>query len=172
MNQFVQIGKIRKNIGTKGYIKLDADEIFSDSLGASGHVFIKKNGSYIPFFIEEIFFNGNEWEILFEDFTDNPEMAKQFSGYAVWLREKDIKSIKYETHNRLLNLSGFSVLSAEDNSLIGSVLRIDEYPQQLIAVVETLNGEKLIPINDTFLVDLNENSRELWMNIPSGLLDI
>lgn len=77
-----------------------------------------------------------------------------------------------------VDLTGF-VVADEVGQEIGTVLRLEENPAHALLVVKragALDGndqdEVLIPLVDEFLVSVDEDSREIRVSLPEGLLDL
>jgi 16S rRNA processing protein RimM len=172
MHEMVQIGKVLKHFGTKGLIKVHIESMYESSFESSDHLFVKRQGSFVPLFIVEMRHNGLEWEILLEDLADNPEEAKKLNGLDVYLRNKNIHSDAHESKEKMLSLTDFRMIHAADKTEIGKISRVEIYPQQLIAMVQTSSGEKMIPLNESFLIDISETNKEVIVDLPEGLLDL
>ena len=53
-----------------------------------------------------------------------------------------------------------------------AILRTEEYPQQLMAVIDIAGREVLVPLNDQLITDIDKDAKIIRMQIPEGLLDL
>ena len=60
----------------------------------------------------------------------------------------------------------------KETDAVYEILRVEEYPQQLMAVVQPGDKEILIPLSDQLITSIDKPNRVLMMNIPEGLLDL
>jgi 16S rRNA processing protein RimM len=69
------------------------------------------------------------------------------------------------------DLEGFT---AHDEKLgeLGVILSVQEFPQQFVATVNYQNKEILFPLNEDFIVEIDEEEQLLYLDLPDGLLDV
>ncbi|MBK9253934.1 MAG: 16S rRNA processing protein RimM [Saprospiraceae bacterium] len=167
-SEFILVGKIRKPTGTSGYIKLEPNEDFISDLVQADYLFISQSGNFVPYFIEDVK-DKSSLLIKLED-VDNPEDALQLNLKEIYLKSEQINSVQHNEKSNLLSVIDFKVL---DNGIfLGTIESIEEYPQQLMAIVNTEKGQKLIPLVDEFILEMDEEQKELRMNLPDGLTEI
>ena len=65
----------------------------------------------------------------------------------------------------------YKIIDQETNAVY-EILRVEEYPQQLMAVVQLGDKEILIPLSDQLITSIDKVDKVLMMNIPEGLLDL
>lgn len=168
--KYLQIGYTTKSFGVKGELKAIINEsIDDDILYELDHLFLDYDGQYVPFFIEYM----EENAIKLED-VNTPEEANKLGNLAIYLSENqiDIDSFSSESIN-IAGLSGFKVILP--NGLeVGEVLRVEEYPSQMMMIVSQVNSEKeiMIPIVESWILEFNELNKIIKMDIPQGLLQI
>lgn len=75
--QFVKIGTILKPVGTSGELKVEIGDEFIEDFVASPHIFVKINGAYVPYFIENI--RENNYILFKMEEVDLPEAASRFT---------------------------------------------------------------------------------------------
>lgn len=168
--EYITVGKLNKSFGTKGEIKVVPLKAYASDLRAKDVWFISKGSEVIPYFVEYL----NEethFLVKFED-VNAPEIAKNITGCPIQLRAKDITIQNEDPENDLDKLVGFAVIA--ENSIIGTINEIEEYPQQLMAFVQLEDEEKqiMIPLSPDFIQFINIETREIEMVLPEGLLDI
>jgi len=70
-----------------------------------------------------------------------------------------------------LSFLGYELIDAKIGS-IGKVLDVQELPQQLMLTVSFQGEEKYIPLVDDFIDYISQENKEIWLNLPDGLLDL
>ena len=166
MENFVEIGQIKKPFGVKGVLRIRVEEQYLESLEAASVIFLPIGGSPVPYFIEWIN-HTKDIQLKLED-VDSPEAAKDLSNQPIYL-SADSKKVK--TVDPLSLLEDF-VLFDKEKTRIGSIREIVEYPQQLIAVVEYEGKEIMIPLAEQLIIEIDEENQKLVMELPEGILDL
>lgn len=166
MSQTV-VGKLNKAFGIKGYIKVVPQKPFISDLKKSDVWFIEKGNATIPYFVECIE-EVPHFLIKFED-IDSPEAAKNITGCQILLRDKDISIQTEEEESDLDKLVNFNV--ENDGVNIGKIIKIEEFPQQLMAFVENDNVEFMLPLTPEFITDINLDTKRLYVNLPVGFVE-
>lgn len=116
--------------------------------------------------------------LIWFDSIDNRTDAEKLEGHFCLVRTSLLPDGFADRHE--IDFTGFSVVN-EDGSLIGRVLGIEENPAHALLVVARANGgsssapekdEVLIPLVDEFLVAVEEETGEIRVSLPDGLLDL
>ncbi|NJN33618.1 MAG: hypothetical protein HC817_04545 [Saprospiraceae bacterium] len=55
---------------------------------------------------------------------------------------------------------------------IGIIEDVIEFPQQLMATVNIDNREVLVPLNEHFVKNCDDVQREIYLELPEGILDL
>ena len=161
-----KIGFISKLNGYNGELVLatDHDDFIEDEF-----LFIKMDGIAIPFAVEDIFEKGGRLVVKFED-VNNEETALRFVKQEVFAGTKTKK--KKTTQN--FSPSSLIGYRLEDTSYgdLGPIIRIDEFPQQQMAVCIIKEKEALSPLNEDFIDSIDEDERRIVVSLPEGLIDL
>jgi 16S rRNA processing protein RimM len=161
-----KIGFISKLNGFKGELVIAADEAdFFDE----GFLFMKMDGIAVPFFVEDIFEKGGNAIVKFED-VNNEEQALRFVKQEVFIEEKK-KTKKNADEFPAQNLLNYHLVDSAFGDL-GPIIRIDEFPQQEIAVCLIKEKEVLIPLNNDFIDKIDEDKRLIMVTLPEGLIEM
>lgn len=152
--------------GFKGHIKFHFFADVNDDFIDIEHLFIKKNGSYLPYFVEDISFANDKYCIVkLEGVDNNSEIiadvyipAEQLDLYV----NEDIASDE---------MIGYQ---CEDihKGLLGTLIRIDQLPSQEMAIVQYQTIELPIPLVDDLIVDIDDAQKKIVFNLPEGYLEI
>lgn len=163
------IGYVTKTKGLKGqvqvffefdeYEQLEMDVIFADM-----------NGKLVPYFIETYKLYPNKTGLFYFDDIDHIDKAQPLLKKKLYLPLTQ-KPERDESEFFYTDLKGFL---AVDESLgeLGEILEVNEYPQQFVATVLYKETEILFPLNEDFIVEIDDEKKILTLDLPEGLLDI
>jgi len=165
------LGKITRTNGNNGGLSIFLDVDNPAEYQQLDAVFVEIKGQLIPFFIEEIQLHTskNTAVVYFEDIND-VEQASKLNGCHLYLPLASLpvlKGNKFYFHEVI----GFE-LHDEKFGLIGPIKQVLDYPNQ--ALFQTFYNEKevLIPINDSFIKEVNRENKTISLILPDGLLAI
>ncbi len=165
-NKYIRIGQLLKPLGTSGEIKIDIEDDFLDDFVESDHFFIRVNGHFVPYFIENL--RETNHILLKVEEIDNPESAAIFNLKEVYLREKDIASSRYIEQKSKEGWVGYHLYDKE--ILVGIIDDIEIYPQQILASVMYNHKKVLIPLVEDLITSVSDDQKTLVMDLPDGLL--
>ncbi len=173
MDEYIRVGKTRKTHGIKGGVKLEVEDRFLEDVLKVDVAFLKIQGKHLPFFIEGFDYT-NKLIIYFEE-IETPEAAVPLTSKDFFIRKKDINeqsTIAFQDSNlQYGKLLGFEIY---DQSLgrIGEIEKIMEFPQQEMAQLTYDAREVLIPLNDQLILEIDEKTKKVKMQLPEGLLHL
>ena len=166
--EVIKIGKVTKTHGVSGELSCTfINDIFGDE--DAPYLVADIDGIFVPFFIEEYRFKSDVTALIkFED-IDDAESAKIILGRELYF------PMKYITDSQPMNcgegILGYKIYS--DGKLIGTIEGVDDTTANILFSVVTESGEELlIPATDDFVEDIDDEKREITMNLPDGLLDM
>ena len=164
------LGKIVKKYSFKGelLVKLDTDDPSIYTKMES--VFIDKNKSLIPFFIElSSLHKSTLLRVKFED-IDSEEDADKLLKSELYL---PLEFLPQLTGNKFYyhEIVGFE---AEDLSfgLVGIVKGVNDTTNQAILEIDRNGSEILIPLIDDFIKSVDREQKKIILEVPEGLIDI
>ena len=164
------LGKIVKKYSFKGelLVKLDTDDPSTYTKMES--VFIDKNKSLIPFFIERSSLHKSTLlRVKFED-IDSEEDADKLLKSELYL---PLEFLPQLTGNKFYyhEIVGFE---AEDLSfgLVGIVKGVNDTTNQAILEIDRNGSEILIPLIDDFIKSVDREQKKIILVVPEGLIDI
>lgn len=167
MDKYTQIGQLKKPFGVKGFLKVDIEGQYLAVFSELEVLFIPEHGSPVPFFVETI--KEDKGLLLKLEDVDSPEMAKKLSNLPVLANSDHLPKKGDLTLDA--TLIGFE-LHDEEMGGIGTIIAIEEYPQQLMAIVEKAEEEFLIPLHEKLILGIDPEAQVILMDLPKGLLDI
>lgn len=164
-----KIGYITKTRGLKGEIQLffeyEEPELLELDL-----IFIEINKQLVPFFVSSYKLQSNNTGYFYLEDVDHIDKTQELLRKNVFLPNSKMPE-KEEGELLIKDLKGFTVFDSKKGEL-GEILEINEYPQQFVATVSYLSQEVLFPLNDDFIEEIDEEKKELRINLPEGLLDV
>ncbi|MDA8930630.1 hypothetical protein N9811_07465 [Bacteroidia bacterium] len=161
-DSLISIGYISRPHSYKGEVQLRLERKIV-SLKRDDFVFIKLDGQYIPFRVDNLKGKPDEPVIKFR-FVDTYEYAQEISGSELFT-DQEVLPLESE-----LTFIGFELIDKKLGT-IGKVLDVQEMPQQLMLTVEYNGEEKYIPLVEDFIDYISEENKEIWLQLPEGLLD-
>lgn len=169
---FVEIGKLKKPHGLQGELKGTVDERFWDDIANASAVFVDQRGDKAPYFIE--YARGGVPLILKLEEVDTKEDAALLTNKLLYLRREDVQLDDEAIESGGLEygyLKGYQV-QVEELGVVGPIIRVDEYPQQEMAIVAYQEREVLIPLREAWITQLDKTNKVVQMDLPEGLLDL
>ena len=164
----VKIGEIVKAHGYKGELVIKFFDHFYD-LNKTEPIFLEIEGIFVPFFFSNSPKSFKKLSIIAKFNTINSDNeVKELIKCAIFsertkidIKEKDV----------LDTIEGYDVFNNEE--LIGKAgeyLNIPSNP--ILTVIDNDKNEILIPINNSFLLEINNKEKNIYFNLPDGLLDV
>ena len=167
-SKFTEVGIIRRSHGYKGHGKISVDDSYLDDFKKQKFVFIEIDGYKVPFRIEEI---SEDRDIIIKlAGCDSSEEMGRYQLSALHLLNEDIEVIDSEPLSQPNKLISMAIIDKSAGA-IGSIIRVDDYPQQKMAIILDENGkEVLIPLHDSLIDSISIEEQTIYMNLPEGLL--
>ena len=152
--------------GFKGHIKFQYKKEVSNNFIDIEHLYVKENGNYIPYFVEEISIPNNTYCIIkLEDIKDDQSKIQD-----LYILEADVTEYIIEEES-IDYLIGYS---CEDKSkgLLGVIERVDQLPGQDIAIINYHGKELLVPLVADFIIEITDNNKNILFDLPEGFIEI
>jgi len=164
------LGRVLKAHGTDGRIRVAVEERFEPYLAKDGFVFLDMDGSPVPFRIAG--FESGHHQVLALTGLTQKEEADALGGKEIAIPEETVRP----RHKRVLSArrdpwDGYTIRD-EASGLVFTILRTEEFPQQLMAVVGHDGRELLIPLAEDLIESVDEQARVIVMRLPEGLTDL
>jgi 16S rRNA processing protein RimM len=167
--QYFNIGKLVATFGVSGQIILEHALGKKTSLKGLQVIMVEvKKDDLVPYFVKETKIkNDKEVFIALED-VDTKEKAKRLVPRPVWLKESDFH--KYVAKSSTISLLGYTIF--DNDKQLSEIVEVIEQPHQVLAKMIYLSKEMLIPINEAFIISIDNKNKKVILNLPEGLLDI
>ena len=163
--ELIKIGKALKTHGYKGHLKVFIDEFYIDDFEHIKAVFINS----LPYFITSKDINSDSQAIILLEDIDSKEKAHPLQGKDIFAKDDDLTEIlDGEEYDHLV---GYEITD-KSTGVVGTIAQIVEMPFQFLAKVMKDKKEILIPLNDDFILKIDEKKKLVEMELPDGFLDI
>jgi 16S rRNA processing protein RimM len=167
--QLTEIGTITKTHGIKGEVQVSWTNSFDLDEQKLESVFLQIEGIPIPFLVKSIRGKGAEDALILFNEVESIDEANELVGLKIFA---EIKRKKAQSELYLDDLVGFSIISNK-GVLLGQIEHLQDFSGNLVFQVMNNSGhELLIPATPDFILDLDEGSKTLVMEIPEGLAEL
>lgn len=169
MTQYVSIGKIVATHGIKGALVLRHDLGKRTDFKGLKAFFLEENpGVFLPYFPLEIKAKSEtEVLVIFEGILTR-EQAIPIVQKQAWLEEKDFHA--FAAADAPIALLGYRVFDKKKE--LGEVLEVIEQPHQVMCRIQyNEHDDILIPINEASLVRIDKKKKQLYLDLPDGLIE-
>ncbi len=163
------VGKLTKTHGLKGELAIWLDVDYPEEYEDLESILLEVKGELVPFFVENIQIRANKSIIKFEN-IDTLDDAKKLVNIDLYLPNDNLPDLEDDQfyYHEIID---FKVID-ENLGELGVVKEVYTADiQDLIAMIYQ-NSEVLIPINDDIVKSVNREQKELYVCLPSGLLDV
>jgi len=165
-----KIGFIRKTHGVHGELVLEYEPEFEESVAEASRFFLEIDGLLVPFFVAEdgLRFRSAKTALVTFDWVDTEKYAHRLVESPVYLFNCEIidepgnGTTSQFLHFRLLDETGKEV---------GKISAVDDYAGNIVFTVDAEAGEILVPFNEDFLINMNEEQKSIQLRLPEGLID-
>lgn len=168
MKNYTSIGYTKKLYGIKGGIRVQIEDDYYAAFENSTVLFLNIDGRKIPFFVQNII-DSPPLRILFEDHLDRAS-AQALTGKEIFLPSDQISTTTSNSSD-LTALEGF-ILEDSNKGTLGTIKELQEYPQQIMAVIDYEEKEILIPLHEHLIDRIEPDSQTIFVSLPDGILEL
>jgi len=164
----LRIGKILKSHGTDGGLLVSAPEVELEQI--TGPVYVEFDALPAPFFIDDCVARGSSRYVVHITGVNSLKDAEEMVGRDI------LFDGSFEDSDESLpeDFIGWTVKdaggAASSPRIVGVVEDYEPIPGNFCLYVRTPAGEQvMIPLHEDFVVSVDPSSRELILDLPSGL---
>ncbi len=129
-------------------------------------VFISIDGIPVPFFIESLRSKGADSSLIVFEGVKTKDQAQELVNRKVFA---EVKNADLHDEIFLDDLQGFTIITSKGVQY-GTIILLEDFSGNLVFQVKAINGkEVLIPANPDFILEVDEDSKTIVMEIPKGL---
>ncbi len=169
----VPIGYTRKAHGVRGELRVQVEARYLEDLLQAEFVFLELPDGVVPFRVLSV--RMDRWPLLKLEDVDGRDEAVPLTSRPLLLAEKDLipdDQRQLEVETRAFAWAEGYTLIDQSRGVVGTIEEVREFPQQEMAVVACEGHQLLIPLHEALIVRVDEQRRELVMDLPEGLLDL
>jgi 16S rRNA processing protein RimM len=164
-----EVGYVVKTHGLKGELGIHLDvENPQDYTDLDGFL-IEKNGELIPYFIERIRINQDKAIVKFEE-LNSIEEAQPFVKKTLYLDLDNLDELE-EGQFYYHDIIGYTVID-EIQGTLGTIATVYTQAHQDLIAMNYKGAEVLIPVSDEHVKGTDNNKKELYVNLPEGLVEM
>lgn len=169
MTNYCSIGKFVATFGVSGELVLRHHLGKKTSLKGLESFFIEKQkDELLPYFIESVRIKSADELYVRIEGISSKEAAHSLLQKQVWLMEEDFQ--KYAAKSSAISLLGYHIINEEAD--LGEILEVIEQPHQLLCKIVLEGKEALIPVHQETLQKIDKKNKQVFVDLPEGLLDI
>ncbi len=171
--EYCQVGFLTKPKGLKGALRVSFEDFFIPYLENQqpDHLFVEVKGQLAPFFIETIEnLNSSKTSVKFED-INHIEAATKLQNSSLYFKEALLSEYLEEEEEEWAYLVGYTLLN-DKNQAIGIIEGIVYLPQHELLQLQYQKRELLLPIHEDIIIAIDEEEKNLQMELPQGILDL
>lgn len=169
--KYTPIGKIGKPHGISGAFRFTFYRQPKNKRSLPKHFFVPSRGGIVPFFVKTLEMKGFEDGLMsFED-VKSPEAVKLYTNKELYLTEADIEKWFKKSSAEFDYLPGYMVNDATLGDL-GTVKEVIESPGQILISFDYKGEERMVPLVDDLVIEVNMPKKLLKLDLPGGILDL
>lgn len=162
-----EIGYISKTHGLKGHVILRLNELINIDEEGIKSIFLDINGSQVPYFIEECRPNNTGYIIKLET-IDTVDTSKKLIGKKAFA----LTDFILENDESLKEFIGYAIIDSKLGN-IGNIADVDEKTDNaIIKVIHPSGVEIILPFNDDFIIEIDDDLKTIEFNAPEGLIEM
>jgi 16S rRNA processing protein RimM len=183
-DELVPVGHFRKPHGTKGEIACSFTTVIAglthDSFSTDVIAGLTRNplhflicqidGIFVPFRIVNYRFISDSSAYIQLKTVDSEEKARELAHKEVFLLKKYVGEEIKDNSLTWDYFIGFTLID-EQFGKIGAIVDVDTTTLNTLFIVEKGNEEILIPAVEEFIIQIDENQKELIVTLPEGLVE-
>ena len=134
------------------------------------YIFFDLDGSKVPYMVTNVEEEAH-FVISIEDVINKRE-SDLLAGQEIWVPLATVKSRHQLSPKNIKDKWSEYLLHDNGSGTAYPILRTEEYPQQLMAVIQIANREVLVPLSDQLITEISKEEKTIFMDIPEGLLEL
>jgi 16S rRNA processing protein RimM len=163
-------GSLLKTSGIKGEVLLKFNNDCPEEIQKLESIFIDVDNKLVPFFIEKIKSKSSSTAVVNFEGIISEEKSEEFIGLDFYISYEQVDLLNVSA-DEFIDVAGYNVKD-QNSKLIGVVIEYIDIAKNPLLNVKTQNGEILIPAKDELIIEVDDDLKEILINIPEGLLDL
>lgn len=167
---YIIAGTLAKPHGVEGEISVRlSSEVMSHDLDPS-FVYLEIDNGLVPFRVSSFRYKADDVLLIKLPLLSSEKKIRAYMGSAVYVSPREVS----QNETDLNTLDAFTSYQVIDTKVgeIGQIEGIQDISGNPLFIINSKQGELLIPVADEFIVKIDDNAKTIEMNIPEGLLDL
>lgn len=170
VTEFFRLGKVQKSHGTSGQVRLMTDPSLKVYVQRGAFLFIDIDGSKVPFKISDVD-DSAHFVVSFEGVL-NKRDSDRLTGFDLYIPLSGVKP-RHQRSPRNVNAKWEEYqIENMGTQQRYDILRVEDFPQQLMAIVLVDGKETMIPLSDQLIHEIDKAGKIVRMQIPEGLFEL
>jgi 16S rRNA processing protein RimM len=166
----IKIGQFRKPHGVKGEIIFTfTDDSFEDS--ECSFFICEIDGIFVPFRVVDYWFTSDMAGMVRLKNLNSDNKVRFLSNKDIYFPKKHLVAKTSKSSYTWNYFVGFTLID-KHHGKIGTIVDIDEVTPNTLFVVETEAHEILVPATYEIIISIGEEKKELYAELPVGLLEL
>ncbi len=170
VDSFFLLGKTLKSHATSGQLRLLVENKLKGYFVPGEYIFFDLDGSKVPYKIEDAEEDAH-FVIALED-VRSKELSDQLAGKEIWIPIEKVKSNHQRAPRNIRDQWSDYFIMDQDTKVLHQVIRTEEFPQQLMAVIDVKGKEIYVPLSEQLIANIDRKEKMIYMKLPEGLLDL
>lgn len=168
ITEYFLVGKTLKSHGTAGQLRVSVENRFRSYLAPGSFLFFDLDGSRVPFQITAAAEDGHF--VISLRGIDTKEDSDKLTQKECWIPLEQVKSRHRQSPGHIReDWSSYSISDTSTGQQF-PILRTEEFPQQLMAVIDVNGKEIYVPLHDQLIESIDRAEKRILMDLPEGLL--
>lgn len=170
-DQLTDIGRFGHPHGINGELQATIDDDID--LNALSCIIVDIDGINVPFFIKSYRQRGAQSYLIMLDDINDEQVAARFTNKEIYaLCEQCQRDENQSDGFYAEDLVGFTVSDISE-SFKGEIIGIDDSTSNVLFIIKTDDGtQKLLPVADEFIADIDIEHKHIIFDLPEGILEI
>lgn len=170
-DEVIRFGKLLKPHGLQGELSFNyALDVF-DTEEDIPYFVCDMDGILVPFYIEDFSLSGVDSGYVKFEGVDSEEEAQRFKNVDLYIA-KELYGDADDEDFASDSFVGYDIVDQYKNNIGKITDFIDSEANPLFVVQGSDGKEILIPAQDEFVIEINDDNKYLVLELPDGLLDI
>jgi 16S rRNA processing protein RimM len=166
--EYFNLGVISKVFSFKGEIVARLDVAVPNLFENLTALFVEENGNLVPYFVEKVEPQLNNFARIKFKGIDTQEQAKKLLKCELYLPDNLLPKLS-EDEFYFHEIVGFTAFDEEDKE-VGEIVEVYDLPNNPVAEILINGKEVLVPLN--LMIELDKSNKKIYIEIPEGLVDL
>lgn len=170
IDSLAEIGYISRLHGYKGDLTLHVTLADPSEFEVPDTLYLFKNGEVKPYELLEFAMKTASTAKLSLEGVNTEDVAKSLVGSKVMILPEELPD-QDRIRGEIRSMTGFDIIDATAGH-IGQLTGLLDFPGNPLLQVDHNKKEVLIPLNEEMVTGTDLKKREIYVNLPEGLLDL